>query len=205
MIVHKKFIWLHFPKCAGTKIERLFSKYLSHLPELEQDVIDPAGSFASWHDSIAARKARNPNFKPKDRIIICSFRQLPSWIESRYSFEKTRNPELPHNPNDLLTGHFLEANGYRSHADYYPKKYLPESLLENHAVRFLRTEFFEYDFKSIFGDFLDLSNIPESEYQSKENCSVKNIPEGIKEALNNDSSIYKHCPYWKKIEDLAYG
>lgn len=29
MIIGKEFVWLHFPKCAGTKIEKIFETYFS--------------------------------------------------------------------------------------------------------------------------------------------------------------------------------
>jgi len=204
MIIHEKFIWLHFPKCAGTKIEHLFAKYLSNLPSVVQDVIDPADHSASWHDSIADREARDTNFHLGDRVVICSIRQLPSWLESRYSFEKKRNPHLPHQPQDLLEGKFLEGDGYKNHADYYPRKYLPEALLNSGKIRFIRTEFFQKDFTSVFGDYLDLSTIPESEYASKENASTRALPPDVKTALYNNEALYSLCPYWKKCEALAY-
>jgi hypothetical protein len=204
MIISPKFIWLHFPKCAGTKIEYLFAKYLSHIPGVTQDVIDPSDSSASWHDSIADREERDAGFQLGNRAIICSYRQLPSWLESRYSFEKKRSPRLPHQPQDLLEGRFLEWDGYRNHADYYPKKYLPEALLNSGKVRFIRTEFFQKDFISVFGDYLDLSAIPEKEYASKENSSTSALPPNVKTALYNHKTLYNLCPYWKKCETMAY-
>ena len=137
MIYSDNFLWLHFPKCAGTKIEHLFSKYYSHDRGIYQDIVDPSlHPDASWHDSIADREARDQAFSLGERIVICSFRRLPTWLQSRYSFEHGRSPQLDHRPELLLEGKFLEPNGVVNHADLYAKKYLPEGILYSGKVRF---------------------------------------------------------------------
>src|SRR5436190_17091988 len=105
MIYHQKFVWLHFPKCAGSKIEQLFGTYFSNEKSLVQDVIKPESDFTvSWHDAVSDREARDPTFKLGERFVICSFRKLPYWLESRYNFEAQRNPHLPHRPELLPEG-----------------------------------------------------------------------------------------------------
>jgi hypothetical protein len=206
MIYSKAFVWLHFPKCAGKKIEKLFEKYFTNHPDIYQDPVgikkDPS---VAWHDSIAQRKKRDQNFSLGKKDIICSIRKLPSWLESRFNFEYHRSPDLPHKPERLLEGYFLEARGYENHADYYMKKYLPESILNKRNVRFIRTEFFEADFKSIFGDYLDISIIPEYEYNRKVNTSQKALPDKVLKLLySNQAALYKKCPYWNYVENKAY-
>lgn len=206
MIYNDEFIWLHFPKCAGSKIETLFKKYFSDIESLHQDIFtledDPT---ISWHDSISQREERDVNFSLNDRTIICPFRRLPSWLESRYSFEYNRSPNLAHDPNSILKGMFLEQNGRVNNADYYAKKYLPLSILDSAKIRFIRTEFFELDFKSVFGDYLDLSEIPEIEYQQRVNSSKKNIPDSvITQLYTQKETLYNNCPYWQMIEKMAY-
>ena len=206
MIYNEKFVWLHFPKCAGTKIEHLFAEYFSNQAGLFQDhfTIDKDPS-VSWHDSIADRKKRDHSFEPGSRIIVCSFRRLANWLESRYNFEYLRSPKLPHRPEQLLEGRFLESTGYNNHADYYVKKYLPEEVLGTGRVRFLRTEFFESDFKSIFGDYMDISIIPDEKFKKKVNVSKTCLPDDIREQLYVKSrNIYEACPYWQRVEALAY-
>ena len=161
MVYNENFIWLHFPKCAGVKIEGLFRKYLFAEPGLFQDTIDPQmDPAASWHDSIAGREARNPAFILGGRTVISSIRRLPSWLESRYNFEYERSPQLPHDPELILEGKFLEMTGGVNHADNYIEKYLPQSLLSTGRVRFLRLEYFETDFIELFSRYLDVSAIP---------------------------------------------
>ncbi len=206
MIYSDKFVWLHFPKCAGTTVETLFRDYLSDQEEIIQDLIDirqdPEGT---WHDSIARREIRDPTFSLGDRIVICSFRRLIPWLESRYSYEVGRSPHLPHRAESLLDGRFLEYNGFENHADYYARWYLPETILESGRLRLLRTEHFENDFKSVFSRFVDLSQIPQSAYQARSNASTSALPEAARAALQaSRERVYQRCPYWARIESLAY-
>jgi hypothetical protein len=91
MIYSDDFVWLHYPKCAGTLVETLFKKYYSDQSEIVQDFIsfnlfgisfNPFGTMrnplGSWHDSVLQREARDTNFKLVNRVVICSFRRLPS-------------------------------------------------------------------------------------------------------------------------------
>jgi len=207
MIYSDAFVWLHFPKCAGTKIERLFEKYFSGDNGIVQDLIgvqnDPS---VAWHDSVAQRESRDPRFLLGSRTVICSFRRLPSWLESRYAMEYDRSPQLDHRLERLLEGKFLEQTGLENHADRYAMKYLPKPILESDKLRFIRTEYFEADFKSVFGDYVDVSIIPDWEFNKRENASKSYIPLDIKKRLSdNQHRLYEQCPYWKIVEDLAYG
>jgi hypothetical protein len=206
MIYSKDFVWLHFPKCAGTKIERLFATYFSNEKEITQDLIGPQRKLpVLWHDSIAQREARDPGFVLGDRTVICSIRRLPSWLVSRYNFEYKRSPQLDYRPERLLVGRFLEQHGRENHADSYARKYLPMSILESGEVRFIRTEYFEDDFKSVFGDYIDISRIPDREFSKKENVTENNVPLDIRNKLDKNRKIlYGVCPYWKMVEDVAY-
>ena len=205
MIYSDRFVWLHFPKCAGVKIEYLFDKYLSGVRGLHLDAVgidkDPT---IAWHDGIKQREKRDPNFKLGTRTVICSFRRLPSWLESRYNFEFQRSPDLPHQPELLLDGVFLEYKGHKNNAENYVNRFMPEELLASAKVMFLRTEFFAHDFKKIFGEYMDISSIPDWEFEKKVNTSECYLPAEIKEKLYHSHEIYDKCPRWKKIEKLAY-
>lgn len=205
MIYNDKFIWLHFPKCAGTKVESLFRKYYSDVPGLIQDVVDPKNdTAASWHDSISTRLKRNPEFTLGNKEIICPIRKLPSWLVSRYNFECARSPELNHKPELLLTGRFMEASGELNHADVYIQNYLPQSLLDKGRVSFLRVENFELDFNELFGKYIDLSLIPKEEYAQRENPSKSYLPQDIVHEILTSQEVYTNCPKWTSVEKLAY-
>lgn len=206
MIYSEDFVWLHFPKCAGTKIESIFRTYYSSNRKFFQDTVDPRiDPSGTWHDSITEREKRDSSFTLGNRTIICSFRKLPYWLESRYSFEVQRSPGLNHRPERLLEGKFLEPDGLEIHADFYAQKYVPDHILTSSRLRFVRTEHFESDFKSIFGEFLDVEIIPGWEFSKRINISQSAVPDKIKEQLlQQHQEVYAKCPYWKKVEDIAY-
>jgi len=206
MIYSNDFVWLHFPKCAGTKIERIFEKYFSSDKRIFQDHINPQiDPSASWHDGVFDRERRDPKFTLGNRTVICSFRRLPSWLESRYNFEYQRSPQLNHRPELLLEGRFLERRGWENHADFYIKKYLPESILLSDKIKFIRTEYFETDFRIVFKDFIDISLIPDVEFSERINVSESHLPIEIKnKLLDNQQELYEKCPHWKVAEDIAY-
>jgi hypothetical protein len=197
---------MHFPKCGGTAIESIFKKYFSSRDEIYQDPISPdTDKQSTWHDSIEDRENRDSSFRLENRVVVCSIRKLPSWLESRYSFEIERSPELKHDPELLLQGRFLESNGYLNHADYYAEKYLPDRLFSKAKVFFIRLEYFEKDFIEVFGRFVDVSIIPVNELSFKVNSTKSRLPEGFLSKINRrQTSVYDHCPYWKKIETIAY-
>jgi len=219
MIYSDDFVWLHYPKCAGTLIETLFKKYYSDQSDIVQDFIsfnlfgisfNPFGTkrnpLGSWHDSVLQREARDTSFQLENRVVICSFRRLPSWLESRYNYEFKRNPKLDHCPERLLEGKFLEHNGFENHADMYAMKFFPKSIMESGRLRFIRTEFFETDFKAAFGEFIDVKMIPDSEFNKKINSSKSWLPPDFRKKFYADQQrLYENCPYWKSVEEIAYG
>ncbi len=206
MIYNENFVWLHFPKCAGNTIENLFRMYFGNDSTIFQDAIDQnSGTIPKWHDSIAKREAEDKTFSLGDRIVVCSFRQLPSWLISRYNYEVERNPGLPHRAESLIEGRFYEQSGFENHADYYARWYLPENILEHNDVRWIRTEFFEMDFKAAFADLIDLSRIPSDAYRMRSNVSISRVPQRVRDVLfAGDRSVYAKCPYWSSLEDFAY-
>ena len=192
MIIGDSFIWIHFPKCAGSKVEKLFKTYYVDDESITQDIVDPDGDpDRAWHDSIADRIQRDPSFSVDGREIICSFRRLSPWLMSRYSFEVERSPHLEHSPRPLLNGRFFERGGFLNHADRLISKYLPYEDISAHKYSFLRTEQFEEDFKKHFGKFIDVSIIPDEEFESRENASKNHVPEAIRTKLMAGEP-YKH-------------
>lgn len=206
MIVSDDFIWLHFPKCAGTRIESIFRKYYSNDKRIHQDPVglgvDPT---IAWHDSIRKRMKKDAGFSVAGRMIICSFRRLPSWLISRYNFEVQRSPQLNHDPCSLFEGRFLEQNGKIQHADAMIDRYLTELIEEGQMIKYLRVEYIREDFLSIFGQFVDISIIPEEEFSFRENRSGNHIDSEILKRLYSEvDTIYANCPKWKAIEEVAY-
>ena len=207
MIYNDKFVWLHLPKCAGSKTEQLFEEYFKEEDGVFQDIVDPeTDPLISWHDTIAEREARDKGFKLSDRTVICQFRRLPAWLESKFNFEIFRDPKLVFKPELLLEGKFPESNGHINHVDKYIYKWLPKKILDSPNLKFIRTEHFESDFKSVFSDFIDISRIPDWEYGQRVNKSTSILPFDIKQELyNNKQELYKSCPRWGLVEKMVYG
>jgi hypothetical protein len=85
-------------------------------------------------------------------------------------------------------------------------KYFPQSILESGRLRFIRTEYFESDFKSVFGDYVDVTIIPDSEFNNKINASKSCLPPDFREKFyKGRQKLYETCPYWKTVEEMAYG
>ncbi len=199
MIYNDEFVWLHFPKCAGTRIEQLFRKYFPNEPGLHLDPVDADNPEVPWHDTIADRETRDPSWKLGNRKIIFPIRRLPDWLQSRYNFEAKRSPHLDHRSELLLEGRFLEESGKENNSEGYIKHYLPAKYLQQ--VEFLRVEHFSSDFRAIFGKLLDISKIPVRELSRKTNTSKSYLPESIITRLDE---AYGKSPYWSKVESLAY-
>lgn len=157
----------------------------------------------AWHDSISDRKRRNAKFNAGSREIICSFRRLPSWLISRYNFEVARSPHLDHNQNSLLKGEFLEASGKLNHADRLISRYLPYRDIGGKNVSFIRTEFFEQDFKRILGKYIDINLIPDYEFFDKANPSKNILGKDLQEKLRTGAP-YNYCPAWSAVEYFVY-
>ena len=207
MIYNKDFIWLHFPKCAGTKVATLFSRYFSKTEGLFQDPVGvKANPSIGWHDAVSERMKREAGFDPGERTIVTSFRRLLPWLISRYNFEARRSPKLEHSPDLLLEGKFLEADGNVSHADFYIQKYLPDDILKSGRVKFIRAEYLEKDFRSVFGAYLDITVVPDRAFRKKINTTENYIlSETIAFLQLKNQTIYDNCPCWKAVEKMAYG
>ncbi|QIL89860.1 hypothetical protein GNX18_08925 [Microbulbifer sp. SH-1] len=206
MIYSDKFVWLHFPKNAGTKVEKIFSEYFSDRKDIFQDSIDGDDSNSFWHDAIFDRERRDSSFSVGDREVVICVRRLRTWLVSRYNYEKKRSPSIPHDYSNLLTGRFFESNGYLNHADYYVEKYFSGVKDRAEKISFIRIENFAEDFRRVFGSYMDVDVIPDDVLCSRDNKSYNSIPDDfLTEMKLGMPKLYEHCPKWKELEMLAYG
>lgn len=206
MIWNEHFVWLHFPKCAGTKTEEIFRNYYSDRSDIHQDVVDPVlDPSISWHDSLSQRIRTSADFRFDNQVVICNFRQLVPWLISRYNYEVTRSPHLPHDPEALLEGKFLENSGVPSSADDVALLYLPEEIVFSPAIRIVRNEYFKQDFISAFSPFIDTDIIPDVVFAEKSNASENHLPANIIDKLYwQYDQVLESCPHWRRIEKLFY-
>lgn len=202
MIYNDDFVWLHFPKNAGTKVEKLFARYYADDRSIVQD--DLSLKDGHWHHSIREREKKDAGFSLGERQIIVCTRRLPSWLISRYSFEVDRTPDLPHDPELLFEGRFYERGGYLNHADNYVNRYVNE--VDPARVRFIRVESFRDDFLAVFGDYIDTDRIPKREFDSRVNTSGRVLAKSFEtRLLAEGESLYRHCPNWHRFELDVYG
>lgn len=90
MIVAPTWIWLHFPKCAGSAAEKILRDIYGSDPTVRFDDVGP-GKPVIWHQSIKQRMALDPEFEPSGRRVVANIRRLPNWILSRIHFEVQRS------------------------------------------------------------------------------------------------------------------
>lgn len=190
MIEHEKFVYIHFPKTAGSKVGEILTSIPGAIRNPEHH-----------HYSIEDRKRADPNWEVGDRTVVIGFRRLPSWLLSRYSFEAYRTPDRNQEPQLLETGRFIEENGVQGYADWYAIQWISPDVYKGYNIKFLRQEYLAQDFKAIFSDVIDTSTI---DLGSKIN-SVKPDIEGASMIALNQANIYRNCPYWAGLEFIIYG
>jgi hypothetical protein len=209
VIFNKDFVWIHFPKAAGSKIEVLFQNHYCSDPSIHQDLVGiKKNPLISWHDSIDDRRKRDPSFTLGRRCLIVCTRRLPAWLKSRLLFEMQRSPGLKHDPSLLLQGKFLERTGRINHADKYISKWISPDIRSSHSsISYLRVEEFANDFREIFGQYLDISKISKHELEQRENTSfISKIQYDIDQIIfDNLDAIYDACPLWSDLEKNVYG
>lgn len=144
MIVGDKFVWLHFPKCAGHAVDQALKSVLRGRSDVAFDVADRIG----WHDSLEERQRRDPGLLVADRTVICGFRRLPYWMLSRVHYEASRPPYLSATRAMLCRGEFFHQNGQIGKADDYALHY------DARVERWIRTEHLAEDFERHFSDIL---------------------------------------------------
>ncbi|MDE0591039.1 hypothetical protein OU789_13960 [Halocynthiibacter sp. C4] len=193
MIIHEDWIWLHFPKCAGTYIENSLRSNFGE-GNAKFDKIDPEGEVI-WHHSLSQRKAFDPTFEPNGKRVISAFRRLPTWLLSRIHFELSRPPNHVTSRSMFEQGKFYENTGYINQADALLSFFEPAKITD-----WLRQENLEADLKNVFGDTFKISkkrrNITKSDY-------VKQLDFWFTSTQLN--ALYAANPLWAELEAQLYG
>jgi hypothetical protein len=188
MVVSETFVWLHFPKCAGTETEAALR--LSPSP-MTFDELDPKNII--WHQNVTARERHDPTFQVGGRHVICNFRRLATWIGSRTNFARLQRPDLEPTRSMMVQGEFYEANGSTRSADAYVQLYSPG------VTRWIRTENFDSDFAHAFGDLIEL---PPAWAFQKRNSYQYERPSFTSDELRQ---LYGSNPGWAALERELYG
>ncbi len=144
MVVGKRFLWIHFPKCAGHTVNDALKIALRG----DADVSFDAQGHEGWHDTPAGRRLRAPDADLDGRVVISGFRRLPFWLLSRIHYEASRPPYLSATREMLCRGEFYEQSGLIAKADDYAVQF------DSAVDRWIRMEHLAEDFERHFGDIL---------------------------------------------------
>ncbi len=197
MITGNDFVWLHFPKCAGTAVEAALRTLLADRQDVVFDALDY--SKVIWHHSIDKRVAYDPKFRLGQRRIICCFRRLPTWLLSRVHFEAARPPDYRTPTRKMLVkGRFYEQDGIISSAEEYAVKYS-----EPKVHTWIRAEHLANDLSAAFG--LDLAAVQQA-VRARNGTDIPYIkPITFWFTDEELRSLYEANPTWARIERKVYG
>lgn len=193
MIISKNWVWLHFPKCAGTFIENAIRQNFSPF-ETKFDKIDPEGEII-WHHNLDQRRIYDPSFTYEGKRVICAIRRLPTWLLSRVHFEASRPPFLTTPRNLLESGSFFENTGYTNKADDLLASFNPEKITD-----WLRQEALETDLKRVFNSNFQVSKKRRNETKIEylKELQFWFTPKQL-------ANLYAQNPLWAELEKGLYG
>ncbi len=197
MIIGPGFIWLHFPKCAGSFTEKLLRRVAPRDGSVVFDPIDPKQ--VTWHHTIRQRE-RKTGTSLAGKEIVCNFRRLPYWIISRIQYEQKRTGKAV--PREMyIKGSFFEQDGRECHADLYVERYS-----EPQVDHWIRTEFIREDFSNVFSRYFDLDQEIINDFM-KEKINVSGWDGDLSKWFGPGDleRLYESCPKWKVLEMELYG
>jgi hypothetical protein len=195
MITGADFVWMHFPKCAGSTTESILWEHLSERDDVSFDEIDPKGPVI-WHDSIADRRRRDPRFQVGNRRVLANIRRLPYWVISIVHYERQRSTRVTRRER-LLRGEYMTRIGEVGKADRLAAKY------SCHPVNdWVRTEHLAADLKGIFPSLPDsIASVPrvnEGKHKYIPDLNFWFTPKEL-------GRLYERNPVWALLEERVYG
>jgi len=166
MIVGPTFIWLHFPKCAGTEVTSVLRRTFGG----DTNIFFDKGMVI--HHSVDRQIAVDDAFDPSDKEIICGFRRLPYWLISKIHYDYARAGVFP--TREMLSkDQFFEWNRTPHTADDYAKIYT-----ERRVSDWIRFENIEEDFRCAFSRHLDMNKINfETAFNKRNEAETPHIKE----------------------------
>jgi hypothetical protein len=195
MIIGPDFVWLHFPKCAGTSVEKALFALYGERDGFHFDAVSAGAPI--WHDTIAMRKERDPTFDIGNRKIIACIRRLPSWILSRVHFEAARQPKYVVTREMLLVGQFFRETGQVRDADFNARRYGTPRV-----DAWVRTEYLVEDLAKVLQ--IDSRRVQAAlPHENKSPEYVKNQEFWF--TTDDLHSLYRSNPIWSEIERQVYG
>ena len=197
MIISDDFVWLHFPKCAGTAVEHALRTLLAGRPDVRFDPVDPSNVI--WHHTVAKREKYDPSFTLGKRRVVCCFRRLPTWLLSRVHYEATRGPNYRTVTRDmLLKGVVYEHDGTATPANEYAKVF-SSPRVDN----WLRVENLAEDLSAVFG--LENSAVQAALRPLNVTGFDYVKPLSLWFTARELARLYAANPIWSRIERKVYG
>ena len=199
MIVGRRFIWLHLPKTAGHAVEAAIRCAIVAGDGCEFDPPD----FEGWHDSIPARRARDPAFACDGKVVLAGFRRLPWWILSRVHYEASRPPFRVATREMLCKGQFFERDGDVFSADDYAR-----GFVASRVNRWLRMEHLADDFLANFCDlFGERVRLGQRRLRRIINRTAVDYIKSVEFYFTGPEleRLYEANPVWASIERSLYG
>lgn len=200
MIIAPDWLWVHFPKCAGTSVEAALKALFRRNRTIRFDPLNPDDVI--WHHSVAQRRAHDPAFDVGGRRVISNIRRLPDWLLSRVHFEvQRRGPTMAVDRADLLKGRFAIAAGSGTRRLHSADEVLAEFLPE--VTHWVRMEHLAEDLAPAIGRTaqdvaarMPRENVGKMSY-------IRHIPFWFTGA--DLRQLYAANPLWEAVERKVYG
>lgn len=197
MIIGASFIWLHFPKCAGTTTTSALLQNFQTDASIAFD--DTSQGEPIWHETIEERERRT-GVSLDGKNVMANIRRLPAYVISKIHYTESLNPEIRHTREHLLTGQFMEADGYNNSADNLLRHYNAKNI-----SHWIRTEHLKEDFISVFSQYLDLTGKDLSGLSIRENSNDYSRDLAKWYSRRDMARLYRKNPLWAKLERRVYG
>lgn len=197
MIIGTSFVWLHFPKCAGTTTAFTLLQNFNADSSIAFDATGKGDPI--WHDTVAERERRS-NVSLRGKNILANIRRLPAYVVSKIHYTESLNPEINHAQEHFVTGQFMESNGFSNSADNLLKHYEA-----NNVEQWLRTEHLQEDFVSVFSRYLNLEGKDLSALSQKINANDYTEDLAKRYSRQELERLYRNCPLWAELERRVYG
>lgn len=200
MIVASDWIWLHFPKCAGTSTEKTLrmifrgNQSINFDPKKQENVI--------WHHTLHERQEYDPTFSVGSRRVICNIRRLPFWVLSRVHFEVQRRGKLGAVTRDqLVEGRFATPQPGGS-----SRIHLADQIASRFAegvTDWVRVENMAVDLANALGLKSDQVQAEMVRENTGKLSYIKNLPFWFSQS--DLDRMYAANPVWADLERRIYG
>lgn len=194
MIIGSDFVWLHFPKTAGSSLDAALRELIGGRPGVVFDDLDDQSGV--WHHTVSQRMTADADFDPSGKRVFCGIRRLPAWVMSRVQFEAERSGKVA-TREMIERGEFFEPDGAAWPADVYMQMYAPD------VTDWIRTESLADDVAAAFS--IDLAVVKEviATHRKRETRYVKDTSFWF--TADQIERLYDANPIWAKVEREVYG